>query len=56
MVNFVQQIQILKEFYLLHLNSTTDDIGVDGPPPAEVGLLEEVNSTTLAETAHRSFP
>jgi len=41
---------------LLHLDSATDDIGVDGLPPAEVGLLEGGNSTTLAEIAHRSFP
>jgi hypothetical protein len=42
--------------YLLHLNSVMDDIGVDGLPPAEMGLLEGGNITTLAEIAHSSFP
>jgi len=41
---------------LLYLDSATDDIGVDGPPPAEVGFLEGGNSTTLAEITHRNFP
>lgn len=48
--------QMLGASYLLHLNSATDDIGVDGPPPSEVGILEGGNSTTIAEIAHRSFP
>jgi hypothetical protein len=55
MVNFVLQSQMLGASYLLHLNSATDGIGVDGPPPAGVGLLEGGNSTTFAEIAH-SFP
>jgi hypothetical protein len=56
MVNFELQSQTLGAFYLLHLNSVTGGIGVDGPPPADVGLLEGGNSTTLAEIAHSSFP
>lgn len=56
MVNFVLQSQMLGASYLLYLNSATDDIDVDGPPPAEVGLLGEGNSTTLAEIAHRRSP
>jgi hypothetical protein len=47
---------MLSVSYLLHLNSATDDIDVDGPPPAEVGLLVGGNSTTIAEIEHRSFP
>jgi hypothetical protein len=56
MVNFVPQSQMLSASYLLHLNRAADDIGVDGAPPAEVGSLEEGNSTTLAEITHRGFP
>lgn len=55
MVNFFLQSQMLGAFYLLHQISATDDIGVDGLPPAEVGLLEGANSTTLAEIEHRSY-
>jgi hypothetical protein len=47
MVNFELQSQTLGASYLLHLNSVTDSIGVDGLPPADVGLLEEGNSKLL---------
>lgn len=56
LVNFVLQSQMLGASCLLYLDSATDDIGVDGPPPAEVGFLEGGNSTTLAEITHRNFP
>jgi len=56
MVNFELQSQTSGASYLLNLNSVTDGIGVDGPPPADVGLLEGGNSTNLAEITHSSFP
>jgi len=55
MVSFVLQSQMLGAYCLLYLASAADDIGVDGTPPAEVGLLQGGNSKTLAEIAHRSF-